>query len=64
MGGARRRRREAVERARAGEGPSFIEAMTYRFVGPLAQSDPGAYRQPGELDGWQARDPLSSRAAG
>ncbi|HWV85092.1 MAG TPA: thiamine pyrophosphate-dependent dehydrogenase E1 component subunit alpha [Capillimicrobium sp.] len=47
----------AVARARAGEGPSFIEALTYRFVGH-SRSDPGAYRKPGELDAWKERDPL------
>jgi TPP-dependent pyruvate/acetoin dehydrogenase alpha subunit len=47
----------AVERARAGEGPQFIESLTYRFVGH-SRSDPGAYRAPGELDEWRKRDPL------
>ena len=47
----------AVARARAGEGPSFIEALTYRFVGH-SRSDPGAYRKPGELDAGKERDPL------
>jgi TPP-dependent pyruvate/acetoin dehydrogenase alpha subunit len=47
----------AVGRARAGEGPQFIQAMTYRFVGH-SRSDPGAYRKPGELDEWKQRDPL------
>jgi TPP-dependent pyruvate/acetoin dehydrogenase alpha subunit len=55
--------RAAVERARGGEGPSFIEALTYRFVGH-SRSDPGAYRKPGELDAWRERDPLTlTRAA-
>jgi acetoin:2,6-dichlorophenolindophenol oxidoreductase subunit alpha len=49
--------REAVERARSGEGPCFIEALTYRFVGH-SRSDPGRYRKPGELDEWKERDPL------
>jgi TPP-dependent pyruvate/acetoin dehydrogenase alpha subunit len=49
--------REAVERARAGEGPQFLEALTYRFVGH-SRSDPGKYRKPGELDAWRERDPL------
>jgi TPP-dependent pyruvate/acetoin dehydrogenase alpha subunit len=35
----------------------FVEALTYRFVGH-SRSDPGAYRKPGELDEWKARDPL------
>jgi TPP-dependent pyruvate/acetoin dehydrogenase alpha subunit len=47
----------AVGRARAGEGPQFIEALTYRFVGH-SRSDPGKYRKPGELDAWKERDPL------
>jgi TPP-dependent pyruvate/acetoin dehydrogenase alpha subunit len=49
--------REAVERAREGGGPSFIQAMTYRFVGH-SRSDPGAYRKPGEMEAWRERDPL------
>jgi len=49
--------REAVDRARSGAGPSFIQAMTYRFVGH-SRSDPGKYRKPGELDAWRERDPL------
>jgi TPP-dependent pyruvate/acetoin dehydrogenase alpha subunit len=54
---------EGVERARAGNGPSFIEALTYRFVGH-SRSDPGAYRKPGELEAWKQRDPLKlGRAA-
>ncbi|HET8673646.1 MAG TPA: thiamine pyrophosphate-dependent dehydrogenase E1 component subunit alpha [Thermoleophilaceae bacterium] len=53
---------EAVERTRRGGGPSFIEALTYRFVGH-SRSDPGRYRKPGELDEWRTRDPLvKSRA--
>jgi acetoin:2,6-dichlorophenolindophenol oxidoreductase subunit alpha len=48
---------DAVTRARAGEGPAFIEAMTYRYKGH-SRSDPGAYRPEGELDAWKERDPL------
>jgi acetoin:2,6-dichlorophenolindophenol oxidoreductase subunit alpha len=47
----------AVARARAGTGPSFVEALTYRFVGH-SRSDPGAYRPEGELDEWRVRDPI------
>lgn len=47
----------AVAHARAGGGPSFLEAVTYRYVGH-SRSDPGAYRPPGELDAWKARDPI------
>jgi TPP-dependent pyruvate/acetoin dehydrogenase alpha subunit len=47
----------AVAHARAGDGPVFVEALTYRFVGH-SRSDPGAYRPAGELDEWKARDPI------
>ena len=47
----------ALERVRAGEGPAFIESLTYRFVGH-SRSDPGKYRPEGELDSWRERDPL------
>ena len=47
----------AVAHARAGNGPAFVEALTYRFVGH-SRSDPGAYRPEGELDDWKARDPI------
>lgn len=48
---------QAVSRARAGEGPTFIECKTYRQSGH-SRSDAGAYRPPGELDAWLARDPI------
>ena len=47
----------AVAHARAGNGPVFVEALTYRFVGH-SRSDPGAYRPEGELEQWRARDPI------
>jgi acetoin:2,6-dichlorophenolindophenol oxidoreductase subunit alpha len=47
----------ALESVRAGEGPAFIESLTYRFVGH-SRSDPGRYRPEGELDRWRERDPL------
>jgi len=49
---------EAVERARAGHGPTLIEAKTYRYKGH-SRTDPAAYRPPGELDQWMARDPIN-----
>ena len=48
---------DVTERVRAGGGPEFVEARTYRFVGH-SRSDPGKYRPPGELERWQERDPL------
>src|SRR3954464_987516 len=47
----------ALAHAREGNGPAFIEALTYRFVGH-SRSDPGAYRPAGELDSWRKRDPI------
>lgn len=48
---------QAVSRARDGEGPTLIEALTYRHKGH-SRSDPGAYRPPGELEAWLERDPI------
>ena len=48
---------EAVERARAGEGPTLIEAKTYRHRGHY-EGDMGAYRPPEEVAEWLARDPI------
>src|SRR5256884_8440277 len=47
----------AAAHARAGSGPFFLEAVTYRYVGH-SRSDPGAYRPAGELDAWKERDPI------
>src|SRR5438445_10326136 len=52
---------ETVERVRAGGGPAFVEARTYRFVGH-SRSDPGKYRPEGELERWRERDPLTVAA--
>jgi pyruvate dehydrogenase E1 component alpha subunit len=49
--------REAVLRARAGEGPTFIEAQTYRYKGHSI-SDPGKYRLKAELDSAVRNDPI------
>ena len=49
--------KRAVERARAGEGPSLIEASTYRHGGHHV-NDPGTYMDPDILAEWKARDPL------
>ena len=47
----------AVERARAGKGPSFIEAKCYRYRGH-SMSDPATYRTKEEVDHWKSRDPI------
>lgn len=49
--------REAVQRARGGGGPSFVEARTYRFLGHYV-GDAGAYIPEGELEEWKKRDPI------
>jgi acetoin:2,6-dichlorophenolindophenol oxidoreductase subunit alpha len=49
--------RTAVERARAGGGPSLIEAMTYRHYGH-SRTDPAKYRPDEEVRSWLERDPL------
>ena len=47
----------ALARARAGEGPSLIEALTYRHGGH-SRADPGKYRPDEEVAAWKARDPI------
>jgi pyruvate dehydrogenase E1 component alpha subunit len=53
---------EAVERARAGEGPTLIEALTYRFRGH-SLADPDELRSKEEKDFWFPRDPIKKLAA-
>ncbi len=49
----------AAERARGGDGPSFIECLTYR-VGPHSSSDdPSRYRDEAEARAWTERDPIA-----
>jgi pyruvate dehydrogenase E1 component alpha subunit len=50
--------REAVERARAGGGPTLIEAISYRVVPHTTGDDPDRYRDPALAESWRARDPL------
>ncbi|MGB8196553.1 MAG: thiamine pyrophosphate-dependent dehydrogenase E1 component subunit alpha [Acidimicrobiales bacterium] len=47
----------AIERARAGDGPSMIEALTYRHGGH-SRADPGKYRPDEEVAEWLAKDPI------
>lgn len=54
--------KEAVARARAGEGPTLIEALTYRFRGH-SLADPDELRDKNEKDYWFARDPIKKFAA-
>ncbi|MFN8525221.1 MAG: thiamine pyrophosphate-dependent dehydrogenase E1 component subunit alpha [Chloroflexota bacterium] len=48
---------DAVARARRGDGPSFIVATTYRFLGHHV-GDPLNYRDRSEVDPWRERDPI------
>ena len=48
----------AAERARAGDGPTMIEAKTYRYRGHY-EGDPQVYRKPGEMEAWTCNDPIS-----
>jgi pyruvate dehydrogenase E1 component alpha subunit len=50
---------EAIERARAGEGPTLIEALTYRVQGHSSSDDPSVYRDPKEPEIWEKKDPLN-----
>jgi acetoin:2,6-dichlorophenolindophenol oxidoreductase subunit alpha len=51
-----------IERARAGEGPSLVEAVTYRHGGH-SRADPGKYRPDDEVKAWLARDPIPAQRA-
>ena len=54
--------REAVARARRGEGPTFLECRTYRHKGH-SKVDPGKYRPKEEVQEWMGRDPIPRLAA-
>lgn len=51
--------RAALDRARTGGGPTFIEAVTYRMGPHTTADDPTRYRDPAELDLWRGKDPLA-----
>jgi pyruvate dehydrogenase E1 component alpha subunit len=50
--------REAVERARAGRGPTFIECLTYRLGPHSTADDPTKYRSQEEVRTWEGKEPL------
>lgn len=50
--------REAADRARRGDGPTFIEAVTYRRLGHSSSDDPTKYRDEAEVKAWEQRDPV------
>ena len=49
----------AVDRARAGFGPTFIEALTYRIGAHSSSDDPTRYRSDTEPEAWRAKDPIA-----
>jgi pyruvate dehydrogenase E1 component alpha subunit len=51
--------REAVDRARAGEGPTLIECVTYRLGVHTTADDPTKYRSEAEVAMWEQKDPLT-----
>ncbi|MCB0225947.1 MAG: pyruvate dehydrogenase (acetyl-transferring) E1 component subunit alpha [Anaerolineae bacterium] len=50
---------EAADRAKAGEGATLIEAITYRLGAHTTADDPTKYQPPAELDAWRQRDPIT-----
>ena len=50
---------EAVDRARAGDGPTLLENVTYRLSVHTTADDPTRYREDEEVEKWQKRDPIS-----
>ena len=50
--------KEAIERARGGGGPSFIEAVTYRLGDHTTADDARRYRDAEEVEAWRGRDPM------
>ncbi len=48
----------ALQRARDGQGPTLIEAVTYRMGAHTTSDDPSRYRDAAEVDSWRAKDPL------
>src|SRR5258706_15638466 len=51
--------REAVDRARAGDGPTLIECVTYRLGVHTTADDPTKYRAEEEVQMWEQKDPLT-----
>ena len=50
--------REAVGRARAGEGPTLIEALTYRLADHTTSDDATKYREAADVAAWEKKDPI------
>jgi 2-oxoisovalerate dehydrogenase E1 component alpha subunit len=50
--------KQAVDRARAGQGPTLVETVTFRMGGHSSSDDPTRYRDPKVCEAWKLRDPL------
>jgi pyruvate dehydrogenase E1 component alpha subunit len=50
--------KEAVERARRGEGPTLVESVTYRMASHSSSDDAARYRDADEYEAWRKRDPI------
>ncbi|NEM91788.1 pyruvate dehydrogenase (acetyl-transferring) E1 component subunit alpha [Galbitalea soli] len=55
--------RKAMDEARSGQGPRFIEALTYRIGAHTSSDDPTKYRTQEELEHWMALDPITRFAS-
>ncbi len=51
--------KEAIDRARNGEGPTLIEAYTYRLAAHTTSDDPTLYREDSEVEKWWEKDPIA-----
>jgi pyruvate dehydrogenase E1 component alpha subunit len=50
--------KEAIDRAKAGGGPTLVEALTFRYGPHTTSDDPKRYRTQEEVEEWQAKDPI------
>jgi pyruvate dehydrogenase E1 component alpha subunit len=50
---------KAIERARSGQGPTLVEAITYRIGAHTTADDPSRYRDPAEVELWRTKDPIT-----
>jgi pyruvate dehydrogenase E1 component alpha subunit len=55
--------RWAADRARSGQGPTFVEALTYRMGAHTTSDDPSRYRSADEEEHWRRRDPIDRMTA-
>lgn len=51
--------KRAVDKARQGGGPTFIELVTYRLLGHTTSDDPSRYRDQAEVEAWRRKDPVA-----